>query len=516
MANGSEQVLDRFTDIGTLCAKVRAVVKKANLPLGILLAVEALHLVLSNRPGVGAYVCVAAGSWICLYVWSLGGIGLPLMPMMAIQTLVIYGVPIMTSHDVILAYPAGYVSDAGIEVLVYGVATAIAWNFGMRMFRPSPPICFALHQFNKSGVKGWARLGFGMIACATGFLALQDLNFLGSFLDSLPSGSYPILVALLAVMSACGFFLVSLVIGGKSASTVEKVLFWLLLIFNAMISAMDFILSSAAANLITVAIGLFWSQGKVPWRYLTVTLLALSFLNTGKTPMREKYWANDYSPGASFTLAQLPACYMEWAETSYNAILENRATKQSASGNSGEQANKNQTLLDRVDNLQNLLFVIDAVKTYNIAPLGGATYLLIPPLLVPRILWPDKPRTHEGQVLLNVHFGRQDLDSTFTTYVAWGLLPEAYGNFGPIAGSLFLGFSLGFFFAWVENISAKKLVVSMEGFLLISFLMSLMNSFEMVASILVTSTFQSMVVIVLACAPFVRRTVIKPEMTADD
>jgi len=56
----------------------------------------------------------------------------------------------------------------------------------------------------------------------------------------------------------------------------------------------------------------------------------------------------------------------------------------------------------------------------------------------------------------------------------------------------------------------------MEGFLLISFLMSLMNSFEMVASILVTSTFQSMVVIVLACAPFVRRTVIKPHMIAED
>jgi hypothetical protein len=52
----------------------------------------------------------------------------------------------------------------------------------------------------------------------------------------------------------------------------------------------------------------------------------------------------------------------------------------------------------------------------------------------------------------------------------------------------------------------------MEGFLLISFLMNLMNSFEMVASILVTSTFQSMVVIVLASAPFVRRTVVKPRM----
>jgi hypothetical protein len=137
-------------------------------------------------------------------------------------------------------------------------------------------------------------------------------------------------------------------------------------------------------------------------------------------------------------------------------------------------------------------------------------------LLVPRVLWPDKPRGHEGQVLLNVHFGRQDEDSTLTTYIAWGLLPEAYGNFGPIAGSIFLGGCLGFLFAWIENVSARKLIVSMEGFLLISALMNMMNSFEMVASILVTSTFQSMVVIVLASAPFVRRTVLKPRPVEED
>jgi hypothetical protein len=47
----------------------------------------------------------------------------------------------------------------------------------------------------------------------------------------------------------------------------------------------------------------------------------------------------------------------------------------------------------------------------------------------------------------------------------------------------------------------------MEGFLSINLLMSLMASFEMVASVFVTSTFQSVVVIVAACMPFVHRTV---------
>ena len=121
------------------------------------------------------------------------------------------------------------------------------------------------------------------------------------------------------------------------------------------------------------------------------------------------------------------------------------------------------------------------------------------------ILWPDKPRSHEGQVLLNVHFGRQDLSSTFETYIAWGLLPEAFGNFGPVAGSAALGAFLGLFFACIDRVTARKLLVSMEGFLSLTLMISLMNSFEMVASVFITSTFQAFVVVVVSSAPFVRK-----------
>jgi hypothetical protein len=186
-------------------------------------------------------------------------------------------------------------------------------------------------------------------------------------------------------------------------------------------------------------------------------------------------------------------------------MVENHSSPQKGADFGEQTPHKHQTLLDRVDNLQNLLFVIDAEETNHISPLEGQTYSIIPPLLIPRIIWPNKPRTHEGQILLNVHFGRQDFASTFTTYIAWGLLPEAYGNFGPYLGSIAIGCFLGAFFAWIENFTSRKLVVSLEGFLSLSATVSLMNSFEMVASVLVTSTFQSMMIIFGACLPFVRR-----------
>jgi hypothetical protein len=498
--------LDRYTDIGALSEKVRLAVKRIITPLAVVLGIEAVYLGYSGRPGAGAFSLIAAGTCIALLIWGRGGIGLPLLPMTIIQNLIIYGVPIAAGHGIISNYPPNFVFSAGTEVLIFDIAMALAWRAGMQVFRPSPPVSHALHEFNRAGAKGWARLGFAMIGGATAFQVLQGLDLLGPLYLVMPSGAGAMLYTLVSVVSACGFFLVSLIIGGKEASFLGTVVFWLLLVANALMSASDFLLSSAAANLITVAIGFFWSSERLPWRYLTVAMLALSFLNTGKSTMRERYWGNEDAPTIQRTFAQLPACYAEWVGVSYNAILENDTQQAATTGESKTQANKNQTLLDRIDNLQNLLFVIDAIETNHIKPLEGKTYSLIPPLLVPRILWPNKPRSHEGQVLLNVHFGRQDLESTLTTYIAWGLLPEAYGNFGPVAGSLCLGIFLGALFAWIENATARKLLVSTEGFLSLSLLMNLMNSFEMVASVLVTSTFQSFVVIVAASLPFVHRT----------
>ena len=68
---------------------------------------------------------------------------------------------------------------------------------------------------------------------------------------------------------------------------------------------------------------------------------------------------------------------------------------------------------------------------------------------------------------------------------------------------------MGLFFAWVEMFTARKLLLSLEGFISFTILLGLMGAFEMVASVLVTSIFQSVVVLVIACSPFVERTVLR-------
>jgi hypothetical protein len=462
----------------------------------------------SHAPGATAFAIMMLSGCLTLALWCTEATGLPLLPIMVFQAMIIYGVPIAAGHKVILNYPSEFVLNAGVEVMVFNFSMIAAWKFGMQMFVPAPPVSYAFHEVNKNGLGGSKRLGFSLVVAATAYLVLQGLNLTASFEAMLPSGSSSILSALLSVMSACGFFLISMAVGSRQISLVGRAGFWALLVFNAMIASSEFLLYTAAASLITVAIGLFWSSGKMPLRYLTIVLLALSFLNTGKTTMRERYWGIDGIVDSRSMIEKLPAVYGEWIETSFDAIVENQNadTPNQSSGKPQAQA-QNQTLLDRIDNLQNLLFVMDAVKTEHVSPLYGATYTLIPPLLVPRVFWPEKPRAHEGQILLNVHFGRQDLNSTLETYIAWGLLAEAYGNFGPILGAVIIGCFLGLTFAWIENRTARKLVISTEGFLSLSVLMSMMNSFEMVASVLVTSMFQSFIIVIAASAPFVHRTV---------
>jgi len=514
MTSSSSQTagFDRYAQIGNLALTVRSMLNRIWLPMIAVLGGETILLLINKSPAAISFALIAAGTLVPFGVWRHKGIGLPLLPLIALQHLIVYGLPIVTGHPVVYEYPQNYVTEAGLEVLVFGASMAAAWWLALEFFTPSPPVSYALPDFQQEGSDKLKRLGLNLAIVGTLYQVVEKAGALEFLFALLPTGSSSLVVPLVTGISACGFFLVSLFVGGGEIDQSQRLLFWTLLILSTAISASGFLLSAATTMVAAVVIGLFWSSGRIPWRFLTVVIVVLSFFSVSKFTMRGRYWEFDEQLVPTSTgLVQMPAVYLEWTEASLDALTaaepEARFTSTGLTTSSNQQ-----TLLDRINNLQNLLFVIDAIKTYNIAPLGGASYSLIPPLLVPRIMWPDKPRTHEGQVLLNVHFGRQDLNSTYKTYVAWGLLPEAYGNFGSMAGSIVVGVFLGVFFCWLENLTARKLLLSLEGFLSFTVLLGFAGSFEMVASVLVTMIFQSVIPIMLACMPFLRRmTVTRPE-----
>ena len=148
-------------------------------------------------------------------------------------------------------------------------------------------------------------------------------------------------------------------------------------------------------------------------RITLASLALISFLNIGKPVMRAIYW----NQGASLPSNPV-VLFQQWTLASLDAI-----------GQAGDEGPGN-VFTDRFNNLQNLLYVQQELLA-GTPTLDGESLSVIPEVLLPRFLNPNKVRSQEGQVLLNLHFGRQlSRQDTQTAYIAWGFLAEGVGNFG--------------------------------------------------------------------------------------
>jgi hypothetical protein len=212
-------------------------------------------------------------------------------------------------------------------------------------------------------------------------------------------------------------------------------------------------------------------------------LLVFSFLQQGKYVLRERYWgaAGLRLPSNPIVLAQ------EWVEAS----LSTSAVSSTKSIDRG-------LFSSRLNNLQNLLYVEQSLSRGG-TTMGGESFSVIPEVLVPRILSPDKVRSQQGQVLLNLHFGRQrTLEDTQVAYIAWGLLPEAIGNFGSIAGPMLVGLVTGGLIRCTENLSRGQVLLTTPGLLSVVLLVLWLTSFEMVASTFLAAAEQVILLVLIS------------------
>ena len=468
------------------------------LVIGLVIVLASLWIF--DFPNIGALIMILIGSLAPIVAWIRAKQpGLPLVALVGLQTLFVFATPIATQNPTLARYTSAEVFSAGVEVCVFGLGLVIAWQIAMSRHAQNDKsrsyTTLNFIQLDRPAML--SKLGLTLLGSSTLYQLLLSFETIYQIYDSLPQGIGPIIRTVFDGAALAGCLIGSYAVGAGAMKHAQAAGFWALVTILCLLKISSLLLSGAAPVIAGVCLGYVIGAHRLPTAFVVATTLVMGFLNLSKFEMRAKHW-NEYGQTTGVNLIDMPDRFAQWLQMSVDVLNHNHTATY-------EEEQRGQQLTDRLNNLQNLLYAQGAIEHGGCPLLLGDTYTLIPKLLIPRVLWPQKPRTHEGQVILNVHFGRQSLDATFTTYVAWGLLAEAYGNFGSIWGPLLCGLFLGAVAGIVERWIRPYPITSLEAFLFLIIAANFSLSFEMVASVWVTSVFQMIVALILCVLPFARR-----------
>lgn len=418
------------------------------------------------------YLAVVVPLALTLSLWSRQpSASLPILPAYLLMQALVYASPLLaqelTPDSTMRAITVEHLQQVTPDLFLWFIAIPLGWWMvpaRLGQLRPASAFAAALDRIGAmpallvsavllinlyiSSDLYWAMLGF-------------EGNFLLSPLRTLSS-------VLLMVGSFTGAY-------AWGRHRLRQSLMWLLMMLLLAVEGLSsLLLSVIQLQAIATMAGLWLGRSRKLMPFTLCLVLLVSLLQAGKVDIRERYWNTASYRPPPFVLIQ------EWIEVSLNP------TKTSGS-----------LFGQRLNGLSNLVFVEDALQRGR-PTLDGATFALIPQALTPRIVDPRKGRSHEGQVLLNLHFGRQRtrLD-TERAYIAWGLLPESIGNYGSETGPLLVGLIAGALIRLSENIGRGQLLLSTPGLASVTLLFAWVIAYESAASTFVASVFQNMVVVVL-------------------
>jgi hypothetical protein len=415
----------------------------------------------------GAYL-IAFASILPSYLWITGRAkGLPIFPVFALTHLWTYAVPLVIDHPQVAQYPPRMHLIAGLTTAGFVLLGTFVW-FQFVKAAPEPPAVLWVMD----GKKGEPYLLAGYVGGV-----VLSVAFAGGWSD-IDAGLFALIRGTLLAITNLAMFALAYRWGTREMSKKRVGIFLLLLVLFVLSNAATLLLVGALSGLLLVVIAYSLGRRKIPVLPLVVLLLVIVPLHYGKAEMRNKYWAGE--GGASVKPWDYPGLFVEWAGYSWEHL--------SGSSDSGDA--DPQSIAQRAG-LINLLLLVQDATSKDVPFLNGDTYAIIPRLLIPRFLDPEKPASHEGTYLLNIHFGIQTREDTRTTTIGWGLLNEAYANFGFL-GVGGLAVLLGCLYGAAARWSMNCPVLSFR-YLFAILLISVAYQSEFSASVYVTALFQSAV-----------------------
>jgi hypothetical protein len=410
--------------------------------------------------------------------------------MIGVMEIVLFVLPVVADNSTLDLYTVEEVQQALLLEAIFILFFVGVWLAVVaRGTRPVERALVIPPRLLRSGAldRAWL-VGFG---AAMAFTVANSAGWLAPLLQALPRGAYSLLRTVVMTAGLGSVFFLALGIGARRLRGGAAAVFAAGFCLYLLAQGTDLLLSSALAFVLAVIVGFAMGRGTMPWLLVLGVLALLQVLHAGKAEMRDRYWYDRRDEPVVVTPARYASFYAEWVGLGVRELARG-----------GDSADGAPSILDRASLIQMVLYAQERAPEY-VPYLNGRTIALVPPLLVPRFLWPDKPRTHEGQIILNTHFGRQTLEETERTYISWGLLAEFYANFGRVGAAL-LGVFLGVVTAVFTRLSIGVPMGSYRFALSAVVFVSMIGATQMALSVLVTSTFQALVAITLACLLIMR------------
>jgi hypothetical protein len=448
--------------------------QKAVRPKRVLVVVIALltllGLVQAESYGrLAAYLIVVLAAVLPSLFWlRMGAPSIPILPAVGFAYMPYYAWPILSSAENTLVYSDWEIVRAAITVALFLIMSAITWRLMMKR-TPLPQQSTRRNQPDRRVIRFIAG---GLFAGVLFHLGLVSgwLGSLGSFFGLARS------IAMTFAAVAC--FLA----GIARAQGILLREAWVAAIVGIatliMLSWSSLFLVGGLIYALAVGLGYVAVAGRVPLRVIAAFFVVVTILHAGKGEMRARYWARDVNYGQGLSIGEYPAFAAEWIGEGITTIA----------------AGQTESVLNRVSLLQMILRVQRATPN-TIDYLRGETYAMLPSILVPRFIKADKPASQVGMDLLSIRYGVLTVQGASITAVGWGLVAEAYANFGYL-GVIGLGCLLGTLCASLGNWSARAPVVSLPTLMSIATMIALVNLeadfvslcstlFQQVASVLI-------------------------------
>ncbi len=441
IAQPDEQAIDYSLLGGEHAARGRKLFVTASALLAAGLVYLAYTANVDDPIQLGQGLLMFALAFVPALQWARsGGSRFPVFEPILLLCANAYAIPLLNAREQLASYAPEVISRAGWTVILYEVSAILAYQA-------------------TRGRSGRARFwGESILSERVESLIVYGLIvstlyvYVSIFTTLIPSDIESLLRAVFFGLSILCTFVSAQRWGRGEMSSAGKLVLTLSLVAQVIFTSTTLILITAL-SLIGIALLGYVSGGKrVPWVVIAVVFVSMAVLHTGKTRMREKYWdLNQNSPLP--TLGKLPAFYSEWI--GYGMAVSEDDGKKTVS----------HKLIERTSLMHILCLVIDVTPSRQ-DYLYGKTYGYVLPQLVPRIFWPGKPRSHIATYELSIYYGLQREEDTEATTIAFGLLTEAYANFG-LAGAILLGVLWGYCLKKLQLLTARSPMFSLAGLFMI-------------------------------------------------